>query len=251
MSVPQHEWRSSPFITIPLTLVLVGALALLPGVGLPWIREALGFGPERSLPAVSSASQGEHRFLFPGRDGSGPARWNPCQPIHYVINPDGAPPGGTAMIQDGIADISALTGLEFEYGGASSARPRWEGRIFAGGTQQVGSVLISWADADEVPALRGEIAGIGGAARGGTGANPTRLVFGGVTLDVDSFEQLASRPDGSAQQRAIVLHELGHLVGLAHVDEPTELMYDGNVGQLDFGPGDRQGLAVLGQGECS
>lgn len=155
------------------------------------------------------------------------------------------------MIQDGIADISALTGLEFEYGGASSARPRWEGRIFAGGTQQVGSVLISWADADEVPALRGEIAGIGGAARGGTGAHPTRLVFGGVTLDVDSFEQLASRPDGSAQQRAIVLHELGHLVGLAHVDEPTELMYDGNVGQLDFGPGDRQGLAVLGKGECS
>lgn len=50
---------------------------------------------------------------------------------------------------------------------------------------------------------------------------------------------------------ADLLHELGHLVGLAHVDEPTELMYDGNVGQLDFGPGDRQGLAVLGNGECS
>lgn len=35
------------------------------------------------------------------------------------------------------------------------------------------------------------------------------------------------------------------------IDDPFELMYEDNVGQLDFGPGDRQGLAVLGQGECS
>lgn len=250
MTGERNEWRSSLFVTIPLTVALVGGLALLPGVGWPWLRDAVGLGPERSRPSVSSATQGEHKFLFPGGAG-GPARWNPCRPIRYVINPAGAPPGGTELIQEGVAVVSALTGLEFEYGGSSSARPEWEGRILAGGTRQVGSVLISWADADEVPALRGDVAGIGGAAPGGLGDQPTRLIFGGVTLDVDSFAQLASRPEGRAQQRAIVLHELGHLVGLAHVDDPSELMYDGNVGLLDFGPGDREGLAALGKGECS
>lgn len=46
------------------------------------------------------------------------------------------------------------------------------------------------------------------------------------------------------------MHELAHVVGLDHVDDPTQLMYAENSGQLDFGAGDRAGLALLGTGEC-
>jgi hypothetical protein len=37
---------------------------------------------------------------------------------------------------------------------------------------------------------------------------------------------------------------------LDHVDDPSELMYDRNVGLTEFGPGDREGLAALGSGSC-
>ena len=50
---------------------------------------------------------------------------------------------------------------------------------------------------------------------------------------------------------SILLHELGHLVGLDHVDDWTELMHGGGEPNIiDFGPGDLTGLARLGQGEC-
>jgi predicted Zn-dependent protease len=47
-----------------------------------------------------------------------------------------------------------------------------------------------------------------------------------------------------------VLHELGHLVGLAHVQDEHELMYAENIGQLDFGRGDLAGLARVGATAC-
>ena len=61
------------------------------------------------------------------------------------------------------------------------------------------------------------------------------------------------RPNkGRAQARAIVMHELAHLVGLTHVEAPTELMNASNdSGILDFGAGDREGLRQLGMGRCS
>ena len=49
---------------------------------------------------------------------------------------------------------------------------------------------------------------------------------------------------------AIVLHELAHVVGLAHVSEPMELMFADNTGQVTFGPGDLEGLARLGSLPC-
>jgi Matrixin len=48
----------------------------------------------------------------------------------------------------------------------------------------------------------------------------------------------------------VVMHELGHLVGLAHVRDPGELMAESNLERRDLGPGDRQGLAAVGAGSC-
>ena len=75
------------------------------------------------------------------------------------------------------------------------------------------------------------------------------LVSGQVVLDADD---LAYPGDGGVRAFAYyaVLHELGHLVGLAHVDEPTQLMYpQGHI--ASFAPGDLRGLAVVGSGPCS
>ena len=56
--------------------------------------------------------------------------------------------------------------------------------------------------------------------------------------------------EGRAGVRAVVMHELTHVVGATHVDDPAQLMsVDGN-GRTDFGPGDLHALAVLGGGDC-
>ena len=46
------------------------------------------------------------------------------------------------------------------------------------------------------------------------------------------------------------MHELGHVVGLDHVKDRHELMNPEYLGLDTWGPGDRQGLAVLGAGPC-
>ncbi|WP_157356979.1 matrixin family metalloprotease [Arthrobacter sp. U41] len=58
------------------------------------------------------------------------------------------------------------------------------------------------------------------------------------------------RPDGTLVVRAVIMHELGHVVGLAHVDDPKQLMNADNTGSIEFADGDRAGLALLGRGVC-
>ena len=74
-------------------------------------------------------------------------------------------------------------------------------------------------------------------------------VSGGIALDREAFTDLnvAQQP---RVMEAIVVHELAHVVGLAHVSEPMELMFADNSGQVELGPGDREGLARLGSLPC-
>ena len=76
------------------------------------------------------------------------------------------------------------------------------------------------------------------------------LVTGSVVIDGADMAELMDGPNGPDAVRAVILHELGHLVGLDHVDDRDELMYPEHIAQRTFGPGDRAGLAELGSGEC-
>ena len=55
---------------------------------------------------------------------------------------------------------------------------------------------------------------------------------------------------GSADGDKLIAHELAHVVGLGHVSEPMELMFGDNSGQVELGPGDREGLARVGSVPC-
>jgi hypothetical protein len=70
---------------------------------------------------------------------------------------------------------------------------------------------------------------------------------GMVALRSDWFDAPAST---TAQKKAVVMHELGHVLGLDHVADAHELMDAENVGLTTLGPGDREGLALLGRGAC-
>jgi predicted Zn-dependent protease len=75
-------------------------------------------------------------------------------------------------------------------------------------------------------------------------------VSGTVFLDPRKFARAyATEEPGVAE--ALILHELGHLVGLAHVSDPRSIMYPELTGRVTrYSAGDRVGLAMLGRGSC-
>ena len=245
----RRDWRRIVVPVAALALLLM-ILVAVPGLAPGSIRRFLGLGPHRlgHLPAVDTS--GAHEFAAKQTGiGSQPVTWDPCKPIHYEVNIAGGPPDAVDLVTGAISDVSRRTGLEFEYDGLTGARPRWKSSnlpFFA--THR--PALVSWATESEVSQLAGRVAGLGGSLPQRARDGRLHYVTGGVTLDSASFTALNRRAEGRALERAILLHELGHLVGLAHVSDQAELMNPDNGGQLDYGPGDREGLAKLGAVPC-
>ena len=111
-------------------------------------------------------------------------------------------------------------------------------------------MLIAWSSPEEVPQLAGNVAGRGGSTAVSVSGRRAALVSGQVALDAPDLARIMLRPDGPAYVRAVILHELGHVVGLDHVDDPTQLMHAENSGLTGFAAGDLAGLALLGSGPC-
>jgi hypothetical protein len=81
------------------------------------------------------------------------------------------------------------------------------------------------------------------------GTASARYVTGSVGLNRAWFAHALADPAAAAVARGVVLHELGHLVGLDHVKDPAQVMHatSDTVGLAD---GDRAGLAAVGAGAC-
>lgn len=224
-------------------LVTVVVLLFDGGTGGNAFRGVLGID-DRIIDAVTPGGEGSYEF-FETRQGSDkPVTWSPCEPIRYVINSAQAPDDWANLVKDSAAAVSEASGLSLSYQGTTTDRN------FSNRDPGPNQVLIGWATAEEVPRLEGNVAGLGGPVKR-TINGRSKYVAGTIVLDADAFDSLESAPAGRRQQQAIVMHEFGHLLGLDHVDDSSELMYAENVGRSDFGPGDLRGLALLGSGSCA
>ena len=229
-------------------VVLVAVLALTPGVSGVRLRSLVGLGEHRLHEVVSAPrGGGDFRFATTQPGSSQPVSYNPCHPIHYVVNPAGAPDGYPGLVRDSVAEVARASGFEFEYDGTTDDR---DFQRRGGLSLKSTPVLIGWATPDEVSRLAGDVAGLGGSTAVERTPDHLTYVTGMVALDRDAFARLSTEDGGDAQMRAILMHELGHVVGLAHVDDSTELMYRDNLGRTTFGPGDLEGLARLGAVDC-
>ena len=245
---PRRGLRFTTAIAIALTAVLVMVVVLLPSSPMESVRRTLGLGSERALPAPAIEDLGGvYAFTMTQQESDEPVGWDPCQPIRYQVNPASEPSGGRELIERALARASAATGLTFQDEGTTDRRP-FTAQFVPIGTDR--PVIIGWATAAEFPDLAGDIAGLGGGAAEEGSLGRRYYVTGGVALDTEIFTaaEVAGRPQ---TMEAIVLHEIAHVVGLNHVNEPTELMAATNNGQIDFGPGDREGLARLGSLPCA
>jgi len=226
---------------------------LLSPLGSPRPTPTSGTGQRLLAPTVPAPAASSYAFLATNRDGISPVAFDPCRPIHYVVRSSGAPAESDALVTEAVERISAATGLQFVSDGVTTEPPAAERENFQPDRygDRWAPVLISWSDPVEFSGLAGPVIGVASSEPVETVDGERALVSGQVALDTAQLSGLLRYNGGRSIAVATITHELAHLVGLAHVDDPQQLMYPSARPLVtNLGSGDRAGLAVLGSGTC-
>ena len=200
----------------------------------------------RGLPAPSDAG---YTLAYPDGSGGSAAWWNPCDPIRFAVNLSDAPTGALDDALAAVAVASQATGLTFDYVGTTGFSPDP-----AGGWGQMPAgvdAVIGWVSPAQLGGGRGE-AGAGGSWWRAAGSHD-RIDEGYALINGDIAKAILRPGSGTGYSEAhLLLHELGHMLGLAHTADPGEVMYPqtGPLSPSAYGPGDLAGLRYLGSQPC-
>jgi hypothetical protein len=199
-------------------------------------------------PAAPPAGTGGYLVIPETQVNGLDVRWSPCRTIHYVVRHDREPLGGPELISDAFREISAATGLRFVNDGSTDEIPS-DDRLIVD-EKRYGArwspVLVAWATVAEAPELQDDVDGY---------ASPypaidegLHLVSGQVVLDeAQMTDRTGHARPGS---KLVMMHEIGHLLGLGHVTDKQSLMYPVLDKQPGLSAGDLRGLAHAGTGPC-
>ena len=177
------------------------------------------------------------------------ARWDPCRTIGYRVNARQATSGAVTDVKGAFKRLSQATGFHFVYRGTTTGIPQNGGNSwYAANTQ----IVVAWARPSQSSMLRlypnavavGSAVTSGGYANG-DGTSVSRIIRGAVVVNSNKVYRGGF---GSGNTRGdIVLHELGHTMGLGHSGSKKQIMYPRiTSGPARLGEGDLNGLQRRG-----
>lgn len=201
-----------------------------------------------SIGAGRAADDGIASYAFLHEHLGEPVAYTSCRRIEVAVYPAGGPEDAESLVREAVAVVRSVSGLDLVVTGSfGGSAPNWD---FGDGPVRADDpISVSWQDGDAIAALTDDTAGLGGSRVLTYPDGSRRLVAGTIALSRGYYDLLEARGDRE-QALAVLLHELGHVLGLAHVRDAGELMNQDNIGRSSFGPGDREGLRLLGQGPC-
>jgi len=194
-------------------------------------------------------------------------RWAPCittstgthtHVIHYRINPAGVSSRVT-LARQAVAKLMAATGLTFKYDGKTSYIPHNAVRngqtVFQALDMEHNAkapFVIAWANKGTGRGASNMLttseAGVGTVSWRSGSSSELRINDGAVVIRRDAGSILRGGFQANGSVGALLLHELGHAVGLEHA-ELGEIMYPiiGTGTPANYAAGDRRGLAKVGR----
>jgi hypothetical protein len=240
-------------------LALAGAVMSIAGV--------LGVGTS----TASASSTASHYRLTYATDAytgqTAVVRWAPCvklngvakvHVIHYRVHAAGVA-RHVRLAHRAIARLADRTGLHFHYDGKTSYIPQGKGtsgamRLLAATQRREthgAQLVIAWAyrgtGAGRSNLLTDAEAGVGSISWASQPlVSQLRIDDAAVVMKRGVHMKPGFRAGGSVG--TLLLHELGHTMGLQHVTDTSQAMYPviGADSPAGYGTGDRTGLAKVG-----
>jgi hypothetical protein len=217
---------------------------------------ASGLTPDR-IPSLPNG----YSFTFVKDDGCMPIRFNPCEPVHYVVNPTGATLTGVADVEEAFKRLAAAIGITFVNDGMTDETSRRGPYVEDRYPGRWAPILVVW-NRQSGDRANVEVVGSGFPYR-----VQDVLVSGTLSLNADAVSDRSKNtplPGGFASAPGfgaigaegvtwgrVILHELAHVVGLGHTRDRDQLMYPDTAQQTahgtDYRSGDREGLRLLGR----
>jgi len=234
------------------------------------IAVAVGLATPLAGGQPSAGAAGRAYKVHTWVDGGGDVhrvRWNPCQTITFAVNPrlagksDRATRRAIADVREAFHRAGKRTGLTFRYTGRTSEVPQNSGSTSWSNRQKAAEIVVAWVDQDR-SAFRTDLlsqvgsgypSGVGGwMLRGWTDDNGRwhgAVGRGFVVINASHNRRYETGFGSGVTRGALLLHELGHALGLGHVGRTSELMYPTILSRRhsNYKTGDEQGLAKLGR----